>query len=159
MAKQNAQLNELKKDFVKFIFVLWQYLNLPQPTRIQMDIARYLVDCPDRFILQAFRGVGKSFITCGFVCWQLWRNPQIKIMIVSSSKDRADANATFIRQIISLLPFLNHLEPDKNTQRDSRLIFDVRPAKPDASPSVKSIGVSGQLTGSRADIIIADDKL
>ncbi|MBS0878869.1 phage terminase large subunit [Tatumella sp. JGM82] len=159
MAKQNAQMTELKNDFNKFIYVLWGYLNLPNPTRIQMDIAKYLVNAPDRFILQAFRGVGKSFITCGYVCWQLWRDPQVKIMIVSSSKDRADANATFIRQIIGLVPFLNHLEPDTKTQRDSRLIFDVRPAKPDASPSVKSIGVSGQLTGSRADIIIADDKL
>ncbi|MFK9938776.1 DNA maturase B, partial [Klebsiella pneumoniae] len=35
--------------------------------------------------------------------------------------------------------------------------FDVGPAKPDHSPSVKSVGITGQLTGSRADIIIADD--
>ncbi|UCR91158.1 putative packaging maturation protein B [Ralstonia phage RpT1] len=35
--------------------------------------------------------------------------------------------------------------------------FDVGPKLPDHSPSVKSVGITGQLTGSRADIIIADD--
>ena len=35
--------------------------------------------------------------------------------------------------------------------------FDVAPALPDHSPSVKSVGITGQITGSRADILIADD--
>ncbi|WP_270994138.1 phage terminase large subunit, partial [Listeria seeligeri] len=39
----------------------------------------------------------------------------------------------------------------------SNLAFDVGPAQPDQSPSVKSVGINGQLTGSRADTIIADD--
>ena len=36
-------------------------------------------------------------------------------------------------------------------------MFDVGPAVPDISPSIKSVGISGQLTGSRADLLIADD--
>lgn len=36
-------------------------------------------------------------------------------------------------------------------------LFDVAPAVPDISPSVKSVGIYGQITGSRADLLIADD--
>ena len=35
--------------------------------------------------------------------------------------------------------------------------FDVGPALADHSPSVKSVGITGQMTGSRANIIVADD--
>lgn len=120
-------------------------------------MARTLADNKHkRFILQAFRGIGKSFITCAYVVWVLWKNPQLKILIVSASKERADANSIFIKNIIDLLPFLHEMKP-KAGQRDSVISFDVGGAVPDHSPSVKSVGITGQLTGSRADIIIADD--
>lgn len=148
---------QLKGDFVAFLFVLWKALNLPVPTRCQIDMAKVLANGDNKkFILQAFRGIGKSFITCAFVVWTLWRDPQLKILIVSASKERADANSIFIKNIIDLLPFLAELKP-RPGQRDSVISFDVGPAKPDHSPSVKSVGITGQLTGSRADIIIADD--
>lgn len=148
---------QLKGDFVAFLFVLWKALNLPEPTKCQIDMAKVLANGSNRkFILQAFRGIGKSFITCAFVVWTLWNNPQLKILIVSASKERADANSIFIKNIIDLLPFLSELKP-RPGQRDSVISFDVGLAKPDHSPSVKSVGITGQLTGSRADIIIADD--
>lgn len=155
--KDKLILARLKADFVAFLFVLWKALNLPKPTRCQIDMARKLAAGSERrFILQAFRGIGKSFITCAFVVWKLWNNPQLKFMIVSASKERADANSIFIKRIIDLLPFLHELKPKPN-QRDSVISFDVGLAKPDHSPSVKSVGITGQLTGSRADILIADD--
>ena len=158
---QNARnaliVAQLKGDFVAFLFVLWKALNLPPPTKCQIDMAKCLADPSNKkFILQAFRGIGKSFITCAFVVWTLWKDPQLKILIVSASKERADANSIFIKNIIDLLPFLAELKP-RQGQRDSVISFDVGPARPDHSPSVKSVGITGQLTGSRADIIIADD--
>ncbi|WOL25671.1 hypothetical protein [Pectobacterium phage PcaP1EGY] len=148
---------QLKGDFIAFLFVLWKALGLPAPTRCQIDMAKCLANGDNKkFILQAFRGIGKSFITCAFVVWTLWRDPQLKILIVSASKERADANSIFIKNIIDLLPFLSELKP-RPGQRDSVISFDVGPARPDHSPSVKSVGITGQLTGSRADIIIADD--
>lgn len=150
-------LELIKRSFVAFLFVLWRALNLPKPTKCQIDMAKKLSAGDERrFILQAFRGIGKSFITCAFVVWKLWNNPDLKFMIVSASKERADANSVFIKRIIDLLPFLHELKPGPG-QRDSSLAFDVGPAKPDHSPSVKSVGITGQLTGSRADILIADD--
>lgn len=155
--RNEAVTKRMKEDFVFFLFVLWKALSLPIPTRCQIDMARKLSAGDNRrFILQAFRGIGKSFITCAFVVWKLWNNPDLKFMIVSASKERADANSIFIKRIIDLMPQLQELKP-KQGQRDAVISFDVGPAKPDHSPSVKSVGITGQLTGSRADILIADD--
>lgn len=151
------QIAKAKEDFRIFIYMVWKMISLPDPTPIQYDIAHTLQNLPnDRFIIEGFRGVAKSFITCAYAVWTLWRDPQKKVEIVSASKDRADANAIFIKRIIYTLPFLAHLKarPD---QRDQQNLFDVGPAVPDISPSIKSVGISGQLTGSRADLLIADD--
>lgn len=157
VARQALMTARMKSDFVFFLFVLWKALSLPVPTRCQIDMAKKLSAGDNRrFILQAFRGIGKSFITCAFVVWKLWNNPDLKFMIVSASKERADANSIFIKRIIDLMPQLQELKP-KQGQRDAVISFDVGPAKPDHSPSVKSVGITGQLTGSRADILIADD--
>lgn len=152
-----AEQKKLLTNFALFVWVVWKSIGLPPPTPIQTDMSNTLQAPPSRrFIIQGFRGVAKSFITCAYVVWMLWRNPNLKIMIVSASKERADANAQFIKKIIAELDFLSHLRAGKD-QRDTQNIFDVGPAAPDHSPSVKSVGITGQLTGSRADIIIADD--
>ena len=49
-----------------------------------------------------------------------------------------------------------HLRP-KTDQRQSKISFDVAPAAASHAPSVKSVVISGQLAGSRADVIVADD--
>lgn len=151
------QQERAKEDFRVFLFIVWHEIGLPKPTAIQNDIAHTLQYPPDdRIIIEGFRGVAKSFITCAYSVWTLWRNPLLKILIVSASKDRADANAVFIKRIIKAVDFINYLLPRKD-QRDTQNLFDVSPALPDASPSVKSVGITGQITGSRADILIADD--
>lgn len=146
----------IKSDFLFFLFLIWKHLGLPKPTHLQADIAMALVNAPKRLIIEAFRGCGKSFITSAFVVWMLYRNPKLKIMVVSASKERADAFSSFTKRLIADVPWLAHLKP-KAGQRDSLISFDVGPAGIDHSPSVKSVGITGQLTGSRADIIIADD--
>lgn len=143
-------------DFRVFMFLVWKHLGLPEPTPVQYDIAHYLQGGPRRSVIEAFRGVGKSWITSAFVCWLLLNNPQLKILVVSASKERADAFSTFVKRLINEIPMLQHLRP-QDGQRDSVISFDVGPAQPDHSPSVKSVGITGQITGSRADILIADD--
>jgi hypothetical protein len=147
---------EALKDFRNFTYLVWQHLGLPEPTPVQYDIAHYLQNSPKRSIIEAFRGVGKSYITAAYVVHQLLLNPQLKFMVVSASKARADDFSTFTQRIIVELPICQHLIA-RDGQRWSKIAFDVAPAKASGSPSVKSVGVTGQLTGSRADIIIADD--
>jgi len=154
----DKQIKSMKKDFRNFCHVIWMHLELPPLTPIQNDICTYLQYGGDRTQIIAFRGVGKSYVTAAFVCWLLWKDIEKKIMVVSAGRDRADAFAIFVRNIIRDVPFLKHLEPDKSKgERATQNIFDVAGVKPSGSPSVKSVGITGQLTGSRADVIIADD--
>jgi len=144
------------KNFKNFLYLCWKFLNLPNPTPIQYDIADYLQSKERRLVIEAFRGVGKSWITSAFVCHQLLLNPQRNILVVSASKNRADDFSTFTQRLINEMPILQHLIP-RDDQRHSKISFDVAPAIASHAPSVKSMGITGQLTGSRADLIIADD--
>ena len=144
------------EDFRVFLRLCWGQLNLPSPTNVQLDIALFLQHGPRRLVIEAFRGVGKSWITSAFVCWLLLRDAQQNILVVSASKERADQFSTFTLRLISEMPLLMHLYP-KADQRNSKIAFDVAPAEPDHAPSVKSVGVLGQMAGSRADVIVADD--
>lgn len=158
MKLPKKQEKSMKKDFRNFAHVIWQHLELPPLTPVQNDISLYLQHGGERIQISAFRGVGKSYLTAAFVCWLLWKDNEIKIQVVSAGRDRADAFAIFVRNMIRNTPFLAHLEPDKSIgERATQNNFDVHGVKPSGSPSVKSVGISGQLTGSRADIIIADD--
>ena len=143
-------------NFKNFLYLCWKFLRLPEPTPIQYDIADYLQSNERRLVIEAFRGVGKSWITSAFVCHQLLLNPQRNILVVSASKNRADDFSTFTQRLINEMPILQHLIPRDN-QRHSKISFDVAPALASHAPSVKSMGITGQLTGSRADLIIADD--
>jgi hypothetical protein len=77
-------------------------------------------------------------------------------MIISASKERADNMSIFLQKLIIETPWLNHLRPKSDDSRWSRISFDVN-CSPHQAPSVKSVGITGQLTGSRADLMILDD--
>ena len=149
-------ITALKDDFKLFLQALWEQLDLPSPTRAQYAIADYLQNCPKRLQIQAFRGVGKSWITGAFVLWTLFNDSERKIMIISASKERADNMSIFLQKLIIETPWLKHLQPKSEDSRWSRISFDVN-CSPHQAPSVKSVGITGQLTGSRADVMILDD--
>ena len=158
MPLTTAQLEaKLKADFATFLKVLWRHLRLPEPTRAQLAMARYLQYGGSRIQLQMFRGVGKSWVTAAFVQWTLYCDVNKKILVVSASKQRADDFSMFIQRCISDFPFLQHLENSGKENRWSRVSFDVKGAEPAQSPSVKSVGITSAMVGSRADLIIPDD--
>ena len=133
---------------------------LPNPTRAQLDIARFLSDGTNRLrFIQAFRGIGKSFLTCCYVVWRLWNNPNLKILIVSANETLATENATLIKLLIEAEAGAGLWDSLRTPQggRNSTLAFDVGGCVPDKSPSVKVAGITGQITGSRSDILISDD--
>jgi hypothetical protein len=147
---------KIRSDFKIFIYYVHQHLGLPDPTPVQLNMTDYLQHGPKRSIIQAFRGVGKSHLTAGYVVWRLLKDPETKILVVSASKERADAFSTFCQRLIWELEGLEYLKP-RSEQRQSKISFDVGPSTASQSPSVKSVGITSQITGSRADLIIADD--
>jgi hypothetical protein len=143
--------------FQNWLHLSWAALGLPEPTPIQMDIAHYVANGPRRSVIQAFRGVGKSYITSSYVVWRLLLDPSLNFLVISASKNRADDFSTFTLRLIEEMGALTqHLRPREN-QRCSKIAFDVGPAPPAHAPSVTSKGVFSSITGARASEIICDD--
>lgn len=151
-----SELERKLKDFRNFVYLAWDHLGLPEPTPVQVDIAQYLQKGPRRRVVQAFRGVGKSWLTSAYVVYRLLMDPKLNVLVVSASKQRADDFSTFTLRLINEIPICQHLKP-KEGQRNSKIAFDVGPAPASQAPSVVSKGITSQITGSRADLIIADD--
>jgi hypothetical protein len=141
--------------FSNFLRYAWYHLGLPEPTEAQLEFCNFLQDSDEHTIVNAFRGIGKSWITSVFVAWKLWIDPDLKILVISASKERADSFSIFTKRLLQELPVLHDLIP--NGERKSNKSFDVGDIAPAHAPSVKSAGITGQITGSRADLIIADD--
>ena len=148
---------QLQESFPLFLSLVWKSLDLPRPTRAQLAIAGYLQDGPKRLQIQAFRGLGKSWIAAAFVLWVLWKDKDKKILVISASKQRADDFTIFCQKCILEFEWLAGMRPVDDDQRWSRVSFDIAGCRPAQSPSVKSVGITGQITGSRADLIVFDD--
>ncbi|AKM11527.1 hypothetical protein AB433_04270 [Croceicoccus naphthovorans] len=154
----------LKDSFLLFLAYVWvRVLSLPKPTRIQRDIADFLANGPRRRFIAAFRGVGKTFLTAAYIVWRLWREPDLKIMVVSANERFAHKIASFIHTLIGsedvitreVVPWSN-LQA-RSGQKNSTLEFDVGPAGPSKDPSVAAFGITGQMTGGRGDVMLFDD--
>jgi hypothetical protein len=121
---------------------------------------RRLGDADAKFredIIEAFRGIGKSYLTAAFALWRLYRNPfSEKILVVSASGSKAKEFVSMAKTLLMTMPIFEHLIP-REDQRDTAWSFDVNGASISQSPSVKAVGITGQITGSRATLIIADD--
>lgn len=154
----------LKASFLLFLAYCWtRVLRLPKPTRIQRDIAEFLANGPQLRFIAAFRGVGKTFLTAAYIVWRLWREPDLKIMVVSANERFAHKIAAFIHTLIGaedvvsmeLVPWTElNARPG---QKNSTLEFDVGPAGPSKDTSVAAFGITGQMTGGRGDVILFDD--
>ena len=148
-----------RNNFKNFLYVVFQYINLPSPTEIQYAIADELQNRESDLILNGFRGVAKSTITGIYNGWLLDRDPEnTQIIYVGANQEEAKKFMKFTRGLLDVVPFLNYLIPDvKAGQRDNALTFDVAPAGMKIQPSCKAVGIFGNLTGNRATHIIADD--
>lgn len=150
------EVQTLVRDFPLFIDYVWKSIGLPNATPIQKDIASTLQEGNRRLLIEAFRGIGKTYLTGAYATWRLLRNPNEKVLIVSASGPHAVAISTFIHKLIAEVPLLKHLKP-RGDQRNSVMAFDVDGCQSSVQPSVKCLGINSQLQGNRASLLIADD--
>lgn len=113
---------------------------------------------PKRSQTWGFRGVAKSYITSAYCLFLLYWNNEEMILVISASKERADAFVQFTKRLIYDIPWLSHLKPDRSKGcRDSAHQFDVGTGTIKHSCSVRAVGITGSITGSRASAIVLDD--
>ena len=169
-------------DFRNFLFLAWQHLGLPSPTRAQYEIAhrlQYGIDStedrseempretlqqqlPREDIIRCFRSLGKSYITSVYAIWRLMRNPRDeKIMVVSATGSKSKEFVAQTKGILESMELVQWLlegpRESGATRRDMADQFDVAGGSLSQSYSVAARGITGQITGSRATLLIADD--
>lgn len=154
-------LQEQFSDFTVFLnFVMKCVLGFGAATRIQQDIGKFIVSGGNYLMVMAQRGEAKTTITAAYAVWSLIHNPKLRVLIVSAGDQMASDIAILINQIIMNTPELECLRPESSAgQRTSSKRFDVHYSLKgiDKSPSVSSLGITSNLQGHRADLLIGDD--
>lgn len=157
-----AKLKVLQQHYPHFATFLKDMMGVLgfTPTWMQYDIGNYLQFGPHDLMVQAQRGEAKSTITAIYAVFCLIHDPQHRVLIVSAGGKQANEIATLVQRLIFTVPTLECMRPDKNQgDRTSVEAFDIHYSLKgiDKSPSVACIGITGNLPGKRADLLIADD--
>lgn len=132
------------------------------PSEMQYDIALYMWKSPLYAMVQAQRSEAKTTIAGCFAVWCMIHNPTFRVVILSAGSDMATEVALWCIQIITNLPRLDILVPDKSHvgTRTSVEAYDIHHDLKgvNKSPSIKCMGVTSNLQGTRADLLIPDDR-
>jgi len=129
-------------------------------TDVQIDIGKFLQYGPQYLMIQAQRSQAKSSIVAIYAVWCLVHDPKYRVLIISAGSDVAMEIANWVIQIIMNFDILECLRPDRNHgDRASAKAFDVHYQLKGAekSPSVACIGVTANMQGRRADLLVPDD--
>lgn len=162
-AKRWEDLELLQKHYARFEDLLYDVMTELlgfDCTDLQMDIAQYLEHGPKYKMIQAQRGQAKTTITAIYAVWRLIQNPKTRILILSAGDGMATQIANWVIQMIMYMPELACLRPDTQSgDRSSVKAFDIHHSLkgPEKSPSVACMGITSNLQGNRADVLIADD--
>jgi len=147
-------------DFREFLVDVMEDLLGFKCTDMQLDISLFIQQSGQNIMVQAQRGEAKTTVTAAYAVWMLIHNPGARILIVSSREDMANEIAGWVIQIIRGMDQLECMRPDTNEgDRCSIKNFDIHYSLKGAekSPSIKSLPITGSMSGARADILIADD--
>ena len=158
--KQLRLLQDAYPEFREFLYDVITGLMGFDCTPNQIDMADYLQHGNPYRMIQAQRGQAKTTVTAAYAVWRLMQDPTTRILIISSGDKMAKEISNWIIQIINGIDELACLRPDRAAgDRASVEAFDIHYALKGAekSPSVACMGITGNMQGKRADVLIADD--
>jgi len=156
---QSAMLAEHYSNFIAFAVDGMDFLGFPL-TEVQEDIALFMQNGPRLRMVQAQRGEAKSTLAALYAVWRIIQRNSTIVLIISGGEKQASEVATLVVRLITTWDILAYLAPDKQAgDRSSIEGFDVHYALKglNKSPSVACVGITSNLPGKRADVLIADD--
>ena len=152
-------MTKTRSDFLEFVWVWNVQANQGTP-RVHQRIARWLdarhAAQDKRLLLLAFRGCGKSTLVGLWCAWLLARDPQLRILVLAADHALATKMVATVRRIVLRHPFCGHLIPNGVGEWAADR-FTVRRGGALRDPSMAAAGLYGNITGSRADVIVCDD--
>lgn len=131
-------------------------------TEVQADISDYMANGPRLRMVMAQRGEAKSTLAALYAVWRLMQKPSTRVLIVSGGETQASEVATLVVRLITTWDIFEYLRPDRSAGDRTSITdgFDIHYALRgviDKSPSVACVGITAQLQGKRADLLIPDD--
>lgn len=145
--------------FYHFLDTWNKMLGYITPTH-HRKILQFLVDVLEtenhRGLLMAFRHSGKSTVVGIFAACALYMNPNLRILILSANSDLASRMVGHIRNILENHPLCSDLVPASKKEWSAGRLTVTRSIGI-REPSVICQGITGNITGMRADLIICDD--
>ncbi len=109
-----------------------------------------------QLLLMAFRSCGKSTLVGLFCAWLFFKDPNLRILVLAADLQLALKMVRNVKRIIERHPLTAHLKPEKIDQWGNERFTLNRPLEL-RDPSMLARGISANITGSRADIVICDD--
>lgn len=153
------ELAEQYEDFRDFALDGMAFLGFPL-TDVQEDIAEFMQHGPRLRMVMAQRGEAKTTLAALFAIWCIIHRPSTRVLIISAGEDNSSDTATLIVRLILNWGILECLRPDRHAgDRTSTDAFDVHWSIKglDRSPSIACAGITSNLPGRRADLLIPDD--
>lgn len=147
-------------DFADFLHDVQQDVYGWETTEIQYDIGHFLHHGGRTIMIQAQRGQAKTTITAIYAVWCLIHDPKHRILIISAGSKKASEISKGIILIINAMEILSCMRPDRNAgDRTSTEAFDIHyTLRGDGmNPSLACLGITSNLQGYRADLLIPDD--
>lgn len=121
-----------------------------------------LAELHDRLIIWSSVESGKTWqVAIARTLWLLGQDPTLRVAVVSNTAGQADKILRTIKRYIEASPELHAVFPELRPGKEqwtSRAITIARPYQ-SKDPSVQTLGVHGNVLGSRIDILIVDDLL
>ncbi len=149
------------KDICFSLFVvIWNQRQGQTTPDVHFRIAEWLENAwthkKRRLLLMAFRACGKSTLVGLFAAWLLFRHSHLRILVLAADYILARKMVRNVKRIIEKHPATKHMKPDKADQWANDR-FTVNRKRELRDPSMMAKGITSNITGSRADIIICDD--
>lgn len=169
------ELEALQKMYPRFreFFAdcLWNILG-KEATDMQLDIADFVAYGKKTKMVQAQRGEAKSTIAAMYVIWTLIHDPSKRIVVVAGTEHLAGTITGWCVKILTDWDILRCLRSKSNLDKARTTSYDVNndlrmyaafkatgvyTQSVNKDASIFARGITGSMTGFRADLIIADD--
>ncbi|WP_341895480.1 phage terminase large subunit [Ferrovibrio terrae] len=143
-------------DFVQ----IWNRRQRLDTPALHAEIIAWLERCwlegERELLLLVFRDAGKSTLVGLFAAWLLLRDPNLRILVLAAEQTLARKMVRNVKRIIERHPFTRGLKPPARDQWAAEQ-FTVNRTAEWRDPSMLARGLSGNITGCRADIVFCDD--
>lgn len=149
----------VKADF-KLFTVIWNQTQSQTTPALHVKMAGWLEESHEHqrtnLLLMAFRSAGKSTMVGLYAAWLLYQNPCFRILVLAADHALAKKMVRNVKRIIERHPCTKHLKPkDKDQWAAER--FTITRDTELRDPSMLAKGITANITGLRADIVICDD--